>query len=523
MIFNPLFLVDSNSEETSTEVGKSLENFFENMSHGGQIVWTIAISLVIIALSIYLVFSIKREIKRKQLEKEKSSANENILSRRMVMNALEEYIRTYRLTNEATVMIFELSNANELTTSFGKKYEGYLREKVIQNVLNMMPKNVIFGEYSLENDSYIVLLRGTISKKKIMAFAEALVDTIERPIEVPNMDIQTSYACYLGVAMYPSQAITAHDLVSKADLALYMNHKTPNERFSIYSSNFDETEKQNLVYYNEIKAAIKNKEFTLYYQPIVDKNDVVGFETLIRWQHPTLGVLAPNKFLSVLENSGDILWVGRWSINEICVFYNENRELFSKKDIFFSINLSIKQLLNENVVSEFNDVVKKYNVPSRAICIEIEEYALYEKYQTIQTTIEAFKKYNYRVAIDHFGVDSNNIKKLENQKPFMIKINSDAIIEAGDSFVTKKMVSILTDSCKELGIQICSLMIENQVMFDQLAGYGVSYFEGYFISSPIEANAAVAFAKNRELVDNKDSQEVASQPEETTLEEPKEE
>ena len=485
------------SDSTSAEVGTGLKEFFQNISGGGKIVWTIAIALVIVAISAYLIFSIRREIKRRQLEKEKSDANENILSRRSVMNSLEEYIRTYRLTNEATVMIFELSNANELVTSFGKKYENYIREKAIQNVINMLPKNVIFGEYNVENDSYIVLLRGTISKKKIMAFAESLIDTIERPVEVPNMDIQTSYACYVGIAMYPSQAITSHDLVNKADLALYMNHKTPNERYSIYSSKFDETEKQNLVYYNEIKAAIKNKEFTLYYQPIVDKDNVVGFETLIRWQHPTLGVLAPNKFLSVLENSGDILWVGRWSINEICVFYNENQELFSKKDIFFSINLSIKQLLNENIVSDFNEVVKKYNVPSRAICIEIEEYALYEKYQTIQTTLETFRKYNYRIAIDHFGVDSNNIKKLEDQKPFMIKVNADDILEAGDSFVARKMVDILTDSCKQLDIKICSLMIENQVMFEKLIDDGVSLFQGYYISSPLESKEAVSFAKQQ--------------------------
>ena len=469
---------------------------FDKVNPGGKIVFTIAIALVVGAICAYLVFSIIRERNRRKLEKEKSDANEMLMTKKSVTAALEDFIRVYRLTNEATVFIFELSNANELATSFGKRYETFIREKAIQNVISILPKNTLFGEYNVENDSYIILIRGNISKKRLTQFAGVLVETIERPITVPNMDVQTSYACYLGMAFYPAQAINAEDLINKADLALYMNHKTPNERFSIYSSKFDETEKQNLVYYNEIKAAIKNKEFLLYYQPIVDANkSLVGFETLIRWQHPTLGVLAPNKFLSVLDNSGDIVWVGNWSINEICVYYTANKEAFGNKDIFFSVNLSVKQLLNSNIVNDFNSTLKKFNVPAKALCIEIEEYALYEKYLTINETLEQFRKYGYRLAIDHFGVDSNNIKKLETQKPYMIKINSDAMLEAKDSFVTSQMVNVLGDTCKQLDIKICSMMIENQEMLDELKNQNAQFFQGYYISAPIDGDRAVKFAK----------------------------
>lgn len=463
----------------------------------GNPVFVVVIVVVILILSGLLVWSIIREFKRIKAERLNKKVDLGLMTKKGVMQALDSFIKTYRLSKEASVFIFELTNANELQESFGEKNAMILREHLVQNVINILPKNGIFAEYNEDSDSYIILLRGQISKEKLLHFADLLVDTIEKPIEVTGMNVETSFACNVGISFYPSHAVSAEDLVSKADLALYMNHKLENKRYAVYSSQFDETEKENITYYNEIRSAMKKQEFTLYYQPMVDysKNQIVSYEALIRWEHPTLGVLSPNKFLSVLENSGDIIWVGKWEITTICLFYNENASLFKKNNIFFSVNLSIKQLLNTNVVNEFTDICKKNNVPTSAICIEIEEYALYEKYKTIEDTLNSFRKNGFKVAVDHFGLDSNNIMKLEKRDVNMIKITSDDLLEGKESFVNRKINEMLVETCSQHKIDICSLKVEDKESIDYMMEHGVKYFQGYYISAPMDKEKTVTFLK----------------------------
>ncbi|MBR4237283.1 GGDEF domain-containing protein [bacterium] len=467
-------------------------------SEGFNEVFTVVIVLAMVGLGLLLYFSIKKEAKRVSEEREQPKATDGLISRRNLENQLDEFIRVYHLSKEATALIFELTNAQEISDSFGKNVEMQLKGKLIQNIVRTLPKNALFSEYKADNDSYLILLRGNFSRESLFQFTDHLIDVIETPIQVPHMEVQTSYTCYLGMSFYPTQAITSADLIAKADLALYMNVKTPNRRYSVYSSTFDETEKENLVYYNEVKSAIKNKEFTLYYQPIADyKNqNIVGYEALIRWQHPTLGVLSPNKFLSVLENSGDILWVGKWGISSICEFYNANPDIFNKQNVFFSINLSIKQLLNETIVSDFSSILHRFHVPTNVIMLEIEEYALYEKFQTISTVIKEFVKKGFKIAIDHFGLDSKNIMKLQEYDFSMVKLSSSDVLEISDSFVEKKMYDVLLDTCAEKNIKICSLRIEDRATVDKLMEAKVDYYQGYFVSAPKSTEDIIEFAKS---------------------------
>ena len=471
-----------------------LEN--QTSNNAGNIVFTVLIVLVILALSGLLVWSIIRERKRVQEEKNAQKINLGLMTRREATQHLNDFIKTYRLSNEATCFIFELSNVTELIDSFGKKNEILLRETMMQNVVNSLPKNTILAEYKPENDSYMIILRGMIPRERILSFADTLADAIEKPIAVPHSDIETSYSCFMGISFYPNQAITSNDLISKADIALYMNHKNQDKRFVTYSPQYSQVEAENVAYYNEIKNAIKNKEFALYYQPIIDHktNELVGMESLIRWEHPTLGILPPKKFLTILENSGDILWVGSWGISTIASFYHEQRELF-KNDFFFSINLSIKQLLNNNIVSEMCETLKKYSVPTTAICIEIEEYALYEKYASIKETLQEFQKKGFKVAVDQFGLDSNNIIKLEKQDFFMLKISSQEYLEEKESFIHQKMAEMLSETCVAKGTKICALKVENRGDMDYLESKGISWVQGYCISEPMDKEHAIAFVK----------------------------
>ena len=469
----------------------------DSKNNASNIVFTIVIVLAFIGLSVLLVWSIFRERARVVNEKNVKKINLGLMTKRAAVQALDEFIKTYRLSNEATCFIFELNNVTDLSDSFGKKNEQVLREAMMQNVVNALPKNTILAEYKPDNDSYMVIIRGMVSRDRIISFADSLSDAIEKPIVIPGTDIETSYSCYMGISFYPNQAITTADLINKADIALYMNHKMQNKRFAIYSTQYNQVEKENVAYYNEVKNAIRNKEFTLYYQPIVDfkTNKIVGLESLIRWEHPTLGLFPPKKFLTILENSGDIVWVGNWSLQTIASFYSEIINEVDNKDFFFSINLSIKQLLNQGIISEFCDILKKYNVPTSAICLEIEEYALYEKYASIGEKIQEFAKKGFKVAVDQFGLDSNNVMKIEKQDLYMIKVASSDFMEGKESFIHQKMAEMLMETCHSKNIKISALRVEDQDSIDYLSKQGIDYYQGYFVSQPMDKEHSIEFVR----------------------------
>ena len=172
----------------------------QTSNNAGNIVFTVLIVIIILALSGLLVWSIIRERKRVQEEKNAQKINLGLMTRREATQHLNDFIKTYRLSNEATCFIFELSNVTELIDSFGKKNEILLRETMMQNVVNSLPKNTILAEYKPENDSYMIILRGMIPRERILSFADTLADAIEKPIAVPRSDIETSYSCFMGIS-----------------------------------------------------------------------------------------------------------------------------------------------------------------------------------------------------------------------------------------------------------------------------------------------------------------------------------
>ena len=477
---------------------------FAREPSSSDFVFTLVIVLVVIALGVLLFLSVRKQHKKNKNQQSDEKATMGMVSLKSLEESLDEFIRVYHLSKEATAIIFSLENANEIVASFGAKTEEKIRNSVLQNVIQVLPKAAIFAEYQASNDTYVILLRGNLPQNRLQSFASYIVDTVERPVPVPGMDVQTSYSCYLGMAFYPAHAIITKELLNKADLALYMNSKNPNKKFMVYSTSFDTSEQANLTYYNEIKSAIKNEEFTLYYQPIIDysKKTVIGYETLMRWNHPTLGVLPPNKFLSILENSGDIIWVSKWGIHSICNFYNKNLNVFRERGVVFTINLTVKQLLNASIVNDYVSIMNQYHLPPSIICLEIEEYALYEKYQTIGLTINEFIKKGFKVAIDHFGLDTNNIRKLDERKLYMIKLIAKDIVEAKDSFINARIFEILVDACKKTETNICALMVENQEDVDTIVSMGVNFEQGYFISKPLSEDETIEFIHNNEFSKN---------------------
>ena len=221
----------------------------------------------------------------------------------------------------------------------------------------------------------------------------------------------------------------------------------------IYSDEISQTEGEYLEYYHQIKRAISKQEFVFYYHPIIDleKNNIFGAEALIRWQHPEHGLLSPNRFINIMEQSGDINWVGLWGLETLIKSFFLFRQAHPNSNMKFSMNVSSKQLISESIALDFQKLIKKYKINPANIILEFEEFSLFEKHKTVIDNIKKLHDLGFKIAIDGFGVDFATITQLKKMPVDVIKLSKE-FLESEQTYTVSRFTKILEigrASCRE--------------------------------------------------------------------------
>jgi EAL domain-containing protein (putative c-di-GMP-specific phosphodiesterase class I) len=220
----------------------------------------------------------------------------------------------------------------------------------------------------------------------------------------------------------------------------------------------------------------------------VKNSDIYGVEALIRWNHPEHGLLSPFKFLGIMEQSGDIHWIGLWGLESLVKTYQELKQVFPKKDIKFSMNLSPKQLMNQTLSEDFQKILKKYRMNAEHIILEIIEFAVFERQETIFNNIKQLKEMGFNIAIDGFGLDYSTLSKAEKMDIDIIKLDNEFLKES-EAYMKAKFATLLVDFAHKNEYKVISEMIETKEMMDESKNYDISIMQGYYFTKPLSAEA----------------------------------
>ena len=174
----------------------------------------------------------------------------------------------------------------------------------------------------------------------------------------------------------------------------------------------------------------------------MNDNTIYGLEALLRWKHPSLGILSPASFINILEQSGDINIVGIWGIEALIKEYIELKKQFIYRDFQLSFNLSPKQLVSDTLGITFQRVAKKYKIPVNSITIEIVEFAMFEKHEIVNKNIQNLKELGFKVAVDGLGIDQNTLGRLGNSPIDIIKVDK-TFLDSEGSYVQSKYIELL--------------------------------------------------------------------------------
>lgn len=453
------------------------------VSNDLTIILSIFIILIMVTAIYFLAHSFFKE--RTRLRDERSMSMEGVLTRAEMTSLITSQIARAGKEAQFSLIYLDLDKFTDFINAFGQNESEKILEKIVKNIEVVIPKGVKIAR--MQNDEFLIFLTMDYDRTEAVDLANRVKQAIGRAIRLFG-DTQISATASIAVAFYPIHGGNLKDLLSSLKIATYIIKKNGGNNIKVYSDEMSTLGGEHVEYYYQIKHAIQHKEFQLYYHPIIDlnKNDLFGVEALIRWNHPEHGLLSPFKFLGIMEQSGDVHWIGLWGLETLIKTYQELKQEFPKRDMKFTMNLSPKQLMSETLPSDFQKILKKYRMNAESIVLEIIEFAIFEKQETIFKNLRKLKEMGFQLAIDGFGLDYNTLSKVEELDIDIIKLDNEFLKEE-ESYMKAKFASLLVEFAKKNNYTVICEVIESKEMADEARTYNINIMQGFYFSKPLSA------------------------------------
>jgi diguanylate cyclase (GGDEF)-like protein len=460
------------------------------METGPAIVLTFVAILVTLALSAGCFLLIRRNIRK---EKEASQIIvENAVTKKAMEESIKGYIKKIDRFGAFTLFYIDIDGFGDLNEVFGHDACDQLLKEVANRIIRVLPYKASLTRY--QNDEFLVFVKDEDNLQRIEKLAQRINEIIDQPYQVTAGE-SINITASVGVTTYPQAGENFEDLYSNLLLTTYVSKRDGGNKYTNFYASIVEEEKDNMAYFQEVKHAILNKEFVLYYQPIVNLNEKIlaGAEALMRWNHPTKGVQAPSTFLKVLEQSGDIKWVGEWGIETMIRMHNTLAEKFPTVTCRLSLNLSTKQLLDANLAIKFIDIMQKNNAKPEHYMLEISDFMVMEKIAVIRTNIYKLRDYGFKIAVDGFELDGQSVQAIQKSPIDVIKLGRSFLKDIENNFMKEKLLQILVKYAVDNNRTLVCEGIETAEVGKYVKAQHVTLGQGYFFAKPLATDAFIEY------------------------------
>jgi len=465
------------------------------MDDGAAILLTCLFVLLTIGLATLIFFLIRRNIRVAKEEHE--VIIENAVTRRYMEESIKSYIKKVDRFGALSLMYIDLDSFGDLNEVFGAEACDQILKEMAARILRVIPYKASLCRYT--NDEYLVFIKDEDNKARLEKLAGRINEIISNPYQV-LVGESISISASIGLVTYPNAGSTFEELYANLQLTTYVSKRDGGDKFTNFYASIMEEEQDNMMYYREVKNAILNKEFVLYYQPIVSLGDktLSGAEALMRWNHPTKGVQAPATFLKVLEQTGDIKWVGEWGLETMIRTRQSLLEKFPTVPLRLSLNLSTKQLLDGSLANKFIDIMNKNNAKPEDYMLEISDFMMVEKIAVIKTNIYKLRDFGFKIAVDGFEVDGQSVQNIQRSPIDVIKLGRSFLKDIDNNFMKEKLLSMLVRFAQDNNRVLISEGIETAAVTKYVKEQSVFYGQGYYFAKPMSFDAFEEYIEKRQ-------------------------
>lgn len=429
---------------------------------------------------------LQKIVKQKTHELEKFALYDyltGLANRRLLNERLEGVIhQTKHDGKSATLLYFDLDDFKRINDSMGHEAGDYLLQQISHRLNSIIGKNDVIAR--LGGDEFAVLLLDANSIHDASGIAEKLIDVISEPIIQNNKELAVSAS--VGITMIPSDGHDLTTLLRNADIAMYAAKKDGKKCYRFFNKTLQKKALEKLAIEEGLDTAITEKQFVLHYQPVInfDSNQLCGYEALIRWNHPEKGLVYPDKFIGIAEESGKIQDIGYWVIREVCEVI-KMRLLHSGECYRVAVNLSPRQFTDPDLLDNMRKIIRSVDIDARFIEIEITESTLMENVEYAIHILNQLKELGITVAIDDFGTGYSSLAMLKRLPVDKLKIDRSFVKELNSDDSDQKIVQALISMAHTLQINVVAEGIETQEQLKLLRQYGCDFGQGYLFSKPV--------------------------------------
>ncbi|MBK4730001.1 EAL domain-containing protein [Oxynema sp. CENA135] len=346
----------------------------------------------------------------------------------------------------------------------------------------------------LGGDEFAILLDPIEGIEEALALAECLQAAIAVPCQIEGHELFSTTS--IGIATSGNECDRVEDLLRDADTAMYRAKGLGGARHQVFDPAMRDRVTTRLQLETDLRWAIVRQEFFIQYQPIValESGRICGFEALVRWQHPRRGLVSPDRFIPIAEETGSILPLGRWILDTSIAQLHAWQQQFSQDPpLTLNVNLSGKQLFETDLILELDRILARYPIVPGTLKLEITETVLMENAASVETLLEQFRARQIQVCIDDFGTGYSSLSYLRRFPIDTLKIDRSFVASMGIDRENSEIVRAIVMLSHNLNIDVTAEGVESEEQLVQLWALQCEYAQGYFFSKPLDADRATEF------------------------------
>jgi len=389
----------------------------------------------------------------------------------------------------AAVMLLDLDRFKGINDTLGHAAGDEVLRRVAERLRGVLRDGGTVAR--LGGDEFAIVLTAA-DADEVRAVARAIVNALRAPIEFEGQPIDV--AASIGIALYPEDGIDAGTLMRRADIVMYVA-KRSTASFAFYDARYEVAQRQHLSLLGELRRAVESAELRAYYQPKIElaSGRVGGVEALVRWRHPTRGLVPPGEFMPYAEQTGFVRVITRWML--AVTLRQCGRWAADGMPLQVAVNISARDVMSRDLPQLVGDLLHNHRVPPELVCLEITESSFMEDPEHALATLRALHGLGVRLAIDDFGTGFSSLAYLKRLPVDELKIDRTFVMGMADDRDDRMIVRSTIELAHSLGLNVVAEGVETEACLDELRALGCDLAQGYLISGPLRRSRLEAWLR----------------------------
>lgn len=411
-------------------------------------------------------------------------------NRTLAMDRLEQALAIARRHGDrAGVLFLDLDRFKIHNDSLGHEFGDQLLQHVAQRLKSCAREQDTVAR--IGGDEFIIVLSSIRDMATAAAAAERFMKTLVRDFTIQGRAV--NIGCSMGVSLFPEHGADGETLIKNADAAMYYAKEGGRNNFRFFTEEMHIQAMERSAIESNLRRALERQEFFLLYQPQmeIESGRITGVEALIRWQHPELGLLAPDRFISIAENSGLMLPIGEWVLRTACA-HARQWQMDGLLAGPVAVNVSAVQFRQEGFVKLIRRVLSETGLPPEYLELELTEGLLLHNADVTSTVLQELKEMGLKLAIDDFGTGYSSLSYLRQFPVSKLKIDSSFVRDLSANPDDAVIIVAIISMAKSLKLRVIAEGVENDAQIAFLQDYGCDEIQGHYFSRPITAAEVAA-------------------------------